>query len=191
MRKTSFFKVMLLVAATLFAGASLTSCGNDDDNKNNPETGGGDAPTPAPAPETLKVNVLYVTFTGGKTAEYTIVGIGGNANNPQSAEENRFTFFDGPCDIHLECNFKTGNGTGDIQLVDQRALDPETQALAHEYSMVYGQYNATKCRYEGGILYYHLEGSGKAQKNGSEETINCTFKADVKQTGTIHYPIGD
>ncbi len=37
MKINSFFSVLLFVAAILFAGASLTSCGSDDDNKSNPE----------------------------------------------------------------------------------------------------------------------------------------------------------
>lgn len=42
MRKISFFNVVLFAAAMLFAGASLTSCGDDkDDNKENPENNQG------------------------------------------------------------------------------------------------------------------------------------------------------
>ena len=40
MKKISLFNVLLLVAAILFAGASLTACGDDKD-KDNPEGGGG------------------------------------------------------------------------------------------------------------------------------------------------------
>lgn len=40
MKINSFFSVLLFVAAILFAGASLSSCGDGDDNKNNPEGGG-------------------------------------------------------------------------------------------------------------------------------------------------------
>ncbi len=39
MKKNSFFSVLLFAAAILFTGASLTSCGSDDD-KSNPESSG-------------------------------------------------------------------------------------------------------------------------------------------------------
>ena len=43
MKKISLFNVLLLAAAILFTGTSLTSCGSDgDENKSNPEDGGGD-----------------------------------------------------------------------------------------------------------------------------------------------------
>ena len=167
-------KYLSLMAMLMLGMLAFTACGDDDDDD-------------APAPANLKTNILYVTFSDGKTAELEIVGIGGNANNLQSAEENHFTFYEGPCDIHLDCNFKTGNGTGDIELVDQRILDESTKQFALEYPYVYGEYKATNCRWVNGILYYHLEGSGSASKE-SGESIKCTFKADVKQTGTIYFP---
>jgi hypothetical protein len=169
-------KLNLWLFLSLFVAAfTLSACGSDGDGDD-------------PAPTNLKTNVLYATFPDGKTIEIEIVGIGGNALNPMSSEENHFTFFDGPCDVHLECNFKTGNGTGDIELMDQRALDPTSQAVALEYSRVGGEFKATKCRYEKGILYFHIEGSGQGTKVNSQETVKCTFRADVKQTGTIYYP---
>jgi hypothetical protein len=163
------------MVVTLLCGG-FVSCGDDDDD---------DTPT---TDKELKTNVLYATFKDGKTVEFTIVGIGGNANNPMDSEENFFTFFDGPCDVHLECNFKTGNGTGNIILMDERALDPESKEVAAEYAQVGGQFKATKCRYEKGILYFHIEGSGEGVKVATQESVSCTFKADVKQTSTIHYP---
>ena len=129
-------KLNLWLFLSLFVAAfTLSACGSDGDGDD-------------PAPTNLKTNVLYATFPDGKTIEIEIVGIGGNANNPMSSEENHFTFYEGPCDVHLECNFKTGNGTGDIELMDQRALDPTSQAVALEYSRVGGEFKATKCRYE-------------------------------------------
>ena len=48
MKKSSFFNVLLFATAILFAGTSFTSCGSDD-NKSNPEDGGGgDAPITNP-----------------------------------------------------------------------------------------------------------------------------------------------
>ena len=164
-------KYLSLMAMLMLGMLAFTACGDDDDDD-------------APAPANLKTNILYVTFNDGKTTEMEIVGIGGNALNPQSSEENSFTFFDGPCDIHLECNFKTGKGTGDFVLVDQRA----SKDLTSEYAQVFGQYTATNCRWVNGILYYHLEGSGKAIKASTQEEVKCTYKADVKQTGTIYFP---
>ena len=169
-----FFWMMSLCTVVTLLCAGLASCGDDE---------GDDTPS-----SNLKTNVLYATFADGKKVEFDIVGIGGNALNPQSSDENSFTFFDGPCDVHLECNFKTGKGTGDIELVDQRALDPETQALASEFEFVGGEFTATKCRYEKGILYFHIEGKGAGVKAGTQENVACTFKADVKQTSTIYYP---
>ena len=167
-----FFRMMSLCMVVTALCAGFASCGDDDED----------------SPSNLKTNVLYATFADGKKAEIEIVGIGGNANNPQSSEENRFTFFDGPCDVHLECNFKTGKGTGDIELVDQRALNTEAQEVAVEYGVVRGEFKATNCRYENGILYFHIEGSGEGIKTGTQESVACTFKADVKQTGRIYYP---
>ncbi len=166
------FRMMSLCMLVTALCAGFVACGDDDDT----------------SPSNLKTNVLYATFADGKKAEIEIVGIGGNALNPMSSEENSFTFFDGPCDVHLECNFKTGKGTGDIILVDERALTQEERDLAVEFMQVGGQFSATNCRYEKGILYFHIEGAGEGLKAGTQETVNCTFKADVKQTGQIYYP---
>ena len=163
-------KYFSMMAILMLGMMAFTSCGDDNDD--------------GPAPTNLKTNVLYATFSDGKTAEIDIVGIGGNALNPQSSNENSFTFFDGPCDVHLECNFKTGNGTGDIELMDRE----NGKKIALDYIRVGGEFKATKCRYEKGILYFHIEGTGHGY-NSSEGQTKCTFKADVKQTGTIYYPL--
>ena len=160
-------KYLSMMAMLMLGMLAFTACGDDDDD----------------TPPTLKTNVLYVTFSDGKTAEIEIVGIGGNALNPQSSKENSFTFFDGPCDVHLDCNFKTGNGTGDIELVDRES----GKEIALDYTSLEGDFKATKCRYENGILYFHIEGSGFGYKK-KEGKYACTFKADVKQTGEINYP---
>ena len=98
-------KYLSMMTMLMLGMLAFTACGDDGDD--------------TPPPTNLKTNVLYVTFNDGKTAEIDIVGIGGNANNLQSADENQFTFYDGPCDVHLDCNFKTGKGTGDIELMDR------------------------------------------------------------------------
>lgn len=40
MKKISFFGLLLIAVTILFTGASLISCGGDDDNKSNPDGGG-------------------------------------------------------------------------------------------------------------------------------------------------------
>ena len=40
MKKNSFFGLLLIAVTILFTGASLISCGGDDDNKSNPDGGG-------------------------------------------------------------------------------------------------------------------------------------------------------
>lgn len=169
-----FFQMMSLCMVVTLLCAGFAACGDDDEDETSPSN--------------LKTNVLYATFADGKKVEFEIVGIGGNALNPMSSEENSFTFFDGPCDVHLECNFKTGKGTGDIQLIDERAMNQEARAAAAEFGIVRGEYKATNCRYEKGILYFHIEGSGQGIKAGTQEEVSCTFVADVKQTSTIYYP---
>lgn len=164
-------KYLSMMAMLMLGMMAFTACGDDDNDD-------------APATTNLKTNVLYTTFSDGTTAEIDIVGIGGNALNSQSSEENSFTFFDGPCDVHLECNFKSGNGTGDIELVDRESA----KNIALDYIQVGGEFKATKCRYENGVLYFHIEGSGFGVKS-TQERVQCTFKADVKQTGTINYPL--
>jgi hypothetical protein len=162
-------KYLSMMTMLMLGMLAFTACGSDDDDD--------------PSPTNLKTNILYATFSDGKTAEIEIVGIGGNANNPQSADENQFTFYDGPCDVHLDCNFKTGKGIGDIELMDRESA----KEIALDYTRVGGEFTATKCRYEKGILYFHIEGSGYGYKK-SEGKVSCTFKADVKQTGKIYYP---
>lgn len=164
-------KYLSMMTMLMLGMLAFTACGDDGDD--------------TPPPTNLKTNVLYVTFNDGKTSEIDIVGIGGNANNLQSADENQFTFYDGPCDVHLDCNFKTGNGTGDIELMDRESA----KEIALDYTRVGGKFKATKCRYDNkGILYFHIEGSGYGYKK-NEGKVACTFRADVKQTGKIYYPL--